>query len=244
VDLIPTVSESTESGSRREAASVQTQLDGLVVTVELTLISIIQGLALSFLAVQAQAVVVDGRLAYWPYLATGLMTILLFWSRSLVHTLTVIRWPLEFVHNFMYVACTLVQTVMFSQLTNPVGWNRLATVFSLMVWGLYAFDLRMIRRRIHDSPGPTADRLYALVEREQIRNVRWIMPGIILFSLGAVVALETWPEVLIDRRWHVAIAVAQMLGSVGYLAYTVRLFALVTPLIVRTRGEWRDDVLS
>jgi hypothetical protein len=102
----------------------------------------------------------------------------------------------------------------------------------------------MIRRRVHDSAGPTADRLYALVEREQLLNIRWTMPGIALFGLGAALAVHLWPEALIGRRWHVAVGVAQMLGSAGYLAYTIRFFSKVTPLIVETRREWRDDVLT
>ena len=76
------------------------ELDAMVVNIELTLVSIIQGVALSFLAENAR-VALAGRL--WtaaPYVLAGLLIILLFWSRSLIHTLTLIRWPLEFGHNF------------------------------------------------------------------------------------------------------------------------------------------------
>src|SRR5687768_2111205 len=97
--------------NRRDASAAQTQLDGLVVNIELTLISIIQGVALSFLAEHTREVLINFQFSFWPYAVTGLLTILLFWSRSLIHTLTVIRWPLELGHNFMYIACTLVETV-------------------------------------------------------------------------------------------------------------------------------------
>jgi len=107
---------------RRDASVTQTQLDALVVTIELTLISIVQGVALSFLADQARAILVSGPFSSWPYVVTGLLIILLFWSRSLIHTLTVIRWPLEFGHNFLYIACTLVETVTFTQLNQPLRW--------------------------------------------------------------------------------------------------------------------------
>src|SRR5258708_29842578 len=33
--------------------------------------------------------------------------------------LTVIRWPLEFGHNFLYIACALVEAFSFAQLGNP-----------------------------------------------------------------------------------------------------------------------------
>jgi hypothetical protein len=234
----------TRQGDRSGAVLAQTQLDGLVVTVELTLISIVQGVALSFLASEARGVVVGLRFEFWPYVATGLMTILLFWSRSVVHTLTVIRWPLEFVHNFMYVACTLVQAVLFTQLASPAGWYGMGTGLAVLIWGLFAFDLRMIRRRIQDSPGTTADRLYRLVEAEQLRNIRVLMPGIVVFSLAAALAVRLWPEAMLQQRGHVAVALAQMAGTAGYLAYTVRFFGRVTPLLVETRNEWRDDVIA
>ena len=75
------------------------ELDAMVVNVELTLSSIVQGVALSFLADSARTVLTAGMASAWPYVITGLLIILLFWSRSLIHTLTLIRWPLEFGHN-------------------------------------------------------------------------------------------------------------------------------------------------
>ena len=83
----------------------------MVVEIELTLCSIIQGVALYFLVDNARQVVSAHQSAAWPYVATGLLIILLFWSRSLIHTLTLIRWPLEFVHNFFYIACTLLEAL-------------------------------------------------------------------------------------------------------------------------------------
>ena len=100
----------------------------MVVEIELTLCSIIQGVALYFLVENARAVLTEGRVSAWPYVATGLIIILLFWSRSLIHTLTLIRWPLEFVHNFFYVACTLVEALAFTHLSDPFTWFVLRVV--------------------------------------------------------------------------------------------------------------------
>ena len=73
------------SSPHRRAA--KTQLDATVVGIELTLISIIQGLALGVLAASAVRPMVQLQWETWPYIATGLATILVFWSRSLMHTL-------------------------------------------------------------------------------------------------------------------------------------------------------------
>lgn len=87
------------------------ELDGVVVNIELTLASIVQGLALSFLAPAAGALLSRDKMEAWPYAAVALLIILLFWSRALIHTLTLIRWPLEFVHNFFYFGCALAEVL-------------------------------------------------------------------------------------------------------------------------------------
>ncbi len=76
------------------------ELDSVVVNIELTLVSIIQGVALFFLTDNARALM---SMRHWDallYVAAGLCVIFVFWSRSVIHTLTLIRWPLEFGHNF------------------------------------------------------------------------------------------------------------------------------------------------
>ncbi|PYK87767.1 MAG: hypothetical protein DMF47_02090, partial [Verrucomicrobia bacterium] len=88
------------SDSRRE-------LDAMVVEIELTLTSIVQGVALYFLIDNARTVLSIQQSVFWLYIVAGLLIILIFWSRSVVHTLTLIRWPLEFGHNFFYIACAL-----------------------------------------------------------------------------------------------------------------------------------------
>jgi hypothetical protein len=80
----------------KEQSFTVKELDSLVMTVELTLVSIVQGVALSVLVAPSIAVVTGLDFALFPYVVSGLIVILLFWSRSLLHTFTVIRWPLEF----------------------------------------------------------------------------------------------------------------------------------------------------
>jgi len=228
---------------RRDASVTQTEIDALVVRIELTLISIVQGVALSFLADQAHAVLVSGPFSSWPYVVTGQLIILLFWSRSLIHTLTVIRWPLEFGHNFLYIACTLVETVTFTQPTQPLRWYALNVLFGLTIWAVFTLDLRMIRRRMRDSAGPTGSQLYAMVTREQGVNVKVWMPATVVCNLLAAVAVYRWPGALIDAGGHVIMAVGQLTAALGYLCYVMRFFTRIRPLIVTTRREWRDDVL-
>src|ERR1700726_306423 len=109
----------------KQSARGRSDLDGMIVEIELTLVSIIQGVALTVLIENAHAVIAAREFLFWPYVFAGLLVIFTFWSRAVLHIITVIRWPLEFGHNFLYIGCALVEAVMFSRLTNPAAWFAL-----------------------------------------------------------------------------------------------------------------------
>src|SRR5260370_29427091 len=94
----------------------------MVVEIELTLVSIIQGVALPVLIENAHATLAEPKFFFWPYVIAGLLVIFVFWSRAVLHIITVIRWPLEFGHNFLYIACALVEAVFFSPPGQPLCW--------------------------------------------------------------------------------------------------------------------------
>src|SRR5207237_10421784 len=85
--------------------SARKELDATVVNIELTLASIIQGVALYFLTENARASLSWQHWFAVLYVAAGLCIIFIFWSRSVIHTLTLIKWRLQFGHNFFYIAC-------------------------------------------------------------------------------------------------------------------------------------------
>jgi len=218
--------------------SSRNELDGMVVNVELTLSSIIQGVALYFLTENARSVLSEGTWRTWPYVGAGLLIILLFWSRSLIHTLTLIRWPIEFVHNFFYIACTLVEAVAFTRLADPFWWFALNAVFSLFVWGLFIYDLRLIRLRRGDSAGEQGDRLYARVTRDQWLNILFLVPAIFLFNVASVIAIHLHPEFFLVQNGHLVLIALQGAGFLIYLVYVIRSFGSWSPLIAATRQEW------
>lgn len=220
----------------------RSELDGVIVNIELTLASIVQGLALSVLADNTSAVLSNGLAAAWPYVGVAFLIILLFWSRALIHTLTLIRWPLEFVHNFFYFICVLAEVLAFKNLGDPFMWFVLNAVFAVLVWGLFVHDLRIIRQRARDSVGPSSFRLYAIVEADQWLNIRFIMPCLFLFAVGSAFAIKMAPGFFLARHGHLLLIACQCVGLLIYLAYVVRAFTGITPLISATRAEWRDDV--
>ena len=210
----------------------------MIVEIELTLTSIVQGVALYFLIENAKSVLSIQQRAFWPYIISGLLIILIFWSRSVIHTLTLIRWPLEFGHNFFYVACAFGESLLFTRLNNPRSWFAMGAVYAAIVWLLFIYDLRLLYARERDSAGEASNRLYALVTRDQWINIAALVPGLFLLNLFCAISVRTWPQFLMDHSGHVWLAAIQLLAFAIYLLYVLRFFKTLVPLIAQARQEW------
>jgi hypothetical protein len=222
---------------RRIQRSTRRSLDALVVNIELTLVSIIQGVALSVLAESAHTPISELRFEQWPYIASGLLIILLFWSRSITHTLTLIRWPLEFRHNFLYITCTFVEAIIFNDLSDPIRWFMLNGAFAVVVWILFVADLRLIHQRRAEAVGSAENQVYDLVMRDQKMNILWLVPVLGMYNFVAAGCIYLWPEPMLRGGLHGIFAVTQTASLLGYLIYVVRFFQCVAPGILKANQE-------
>lgn len=68
-------------------------------------------------------------------------------------------------------------------------------------------------------------------------NIRWLVPGMALFSFSAVFCIYFWPETLIRGGLHVVFAVIQTVTLLGYLIYVVRFFNTIAPIVLRANQE-------
>jgi len=222
--------------------AARSELDSMVVEIELTLVSIIQGVALTVLIENAHAVIAERQLFFWLYVVAGLFVIFVFWSRAVLHIITVIRWPLEFGHNFLYIACALIEAILFAQLGKPASWFGFGAAFIAIGWTLFVYDLRLIYARMRDSAGEASNRLSARVLRDQWLNIAVLLPAVFLLNFSSAVLIRTWPEVFLMRNAHVWLIAVQVLGFAGYLIYVVRFYISLAPLIVEARHEWRGTL--
>jgi hypothetical protein len=207
------------------------QLDNLVINVELTLTSIIQGVALYFLCENAAVPLVHLRLDQLPYFLNALLLIFLFWSRSIGHTLTLIRWPLDYTHNFFYIGAALIESVGFTHVTEPFNWYALLALFSAVVWVLFIVDTRLIER-IRRRAGAESEQLLAHLDRDQRRNIHWLIPLLFCFHAGAAALIFGFPEFFIKHQFHLALGILQFGGLIGYLVYLLRFLARVATMIL------------
>lgn len=211
------------------------ELDANIVNIELTLASIIQGVALYFLTDNARTPL---SLNNWPsllYLSAGLCIICIFWSRSIIHTLTLIKWPLEFGHNFLYIACALGEAVLFTRLEHPLAWFRLSTAYAAFVWLLFVYDLRLIQARLQEATAEAECALYQRTWQDQLLNIRLLMPCLFFFNLACTLTISRWSDYFLGRAGHVWLIAAQLLSFVIYLVYVTRFYQGIAPLILRSR---------
>jgi hypothetical protein len=225
--------------SAMKFSAARSELDSMVVEIELTLTSIVQGVALYFLIDNARVVSSPHDWRFWPYVASGLLTILIFWSRSVVHTLTLIRWPLEFGHNFFYIVCAMGESLLFSRLTNPRAWFAMGAFYAVIAWLLFIYDLRLLYARERDSAGEASNRLYYLVTRDQWLNIIALVPGLFVLNLACAILLRRYPEWFLMQSGHLWLALAQLVATAIYLLYVLRFFKTLIPLVARAREEWR-----
>jgi len=110
-------------------------------------------------------------LAACIYAAAGLLVIFVLWSRSVIHTLTLIKWPLEFGHNFFYIACALGEAILFTCVGQPLAWFCPSTIYSGIVWLLFVYDMRLIRARLNNHTARPNTTLYIHARSDQLLNI-------------------------------------------------------------------------
>ena len=218
------------NASRRE-------LDSVVVNIELTLVSIIQGVALFFLTGNARATL---SLRHWDaflYVAAGLCVIFIFWSRSVIHTLTLIECPLELGHNFFYIGCALGEAILFSRLDRPLAWFKVSATYAVVVWLLFIYDMRLIRAGVSESTNDAERNLYARARGDQLLNIWLLVPLLFVFNLGCAVVIWRWPDLFLTRGGHVWLISAQLISFIVYLVYIASYFKTIASLVLRSHEQ-------
>ena len=208
----------------KRALLTRERLDGRVVDIEFVLIAVIQGLALTTLAIESEHIIGESQWLYWPYVVAGFVLIANFWTLAITHTLSFISWPFDAVHTILYLLASFVEVTAFAQITNPAGWFIFMFVFFLVAAVLYAWDLRMIReRRGEFEDTPARQKLYAHIHDHQALELR-LLPAAVLFQAAIVGVIWLWPSLILDDNRHLYVVALQIVSGLGFLAYTIRNF--------------------
>ncbi len=201
------------------------KLDQFTLDIEFLLISVVQGVALGALAGAAAKPLNEMNIQYWPYILSGFLLILTFWSQAIIHSLSFIKWPLDLSHNFLYFLLGLIEFLAFANLTDPLRWFIFQLVFVLIASALYFVDLKLILAVSDRFKKTKAQReLYMNILSEQLTEMKTLVPSGIIFNLFAVSLIWEFPEIFIERGFHIAIVMVQVLLTGYILAVSLNSF--------------------
>lgn len=207
-----------------------TKLDEVAVNIELILISIIEALALTFLAENAEPLMHADMWQYAPYILAGLTILLVFWAQAISHAISFIRWPIRMEHMLLYFVAVFLQVTAYSHLTDIKQWFIWWSLFSFVAIGIYAFDFRLIE----DAAARIGESGQEYMHHIRIRHryeFTVLVPAALIFNLVALALIEFMPALFSNPNIYAAIGLLQFLFSLAALWDCVNNFNRRTALL-------------
>jgi hypothetical protein len=217
--------------------SVGAELEGLATGIELTLASVLQGIAMAILIPRIADLIVGGELAKLPYIPASLLLIFIVWVAFISHSLSFVSWPFDLPHNLLYFLVVTSETVLLTFLDQPSSWFLSLVGFSLITGINHWYNLRLLGRHERRYATPAGRALYDHIAYDQ-RVSMLFMAGYLVVGIFCYGVLQFEPEFGLSQElgWGVAGLVAALLPAV----HTAWLFGLVAQrshLIAQARRE-------
>lgn len=211
------------------------KLDQFTLDIEFLLISAVQGVALGALAGAASGPLSNLDYQYWPYILSGFLLILTFWSQAIIHSLSFIKWPLDLAHNFLYFLMGLVEFLAFSQLQDPLRWFIFQLAFVVVASVLYFVDLKLIKAgKDHFDDTSAQKTLYKHIWDEQVSEIKTLIPSGLIFNSLAVYLIWKYPDFFITQGYHLGIVGIQLLLTIYIIVVSIKSFKTRSRLISNT----------
>ncbi len=212
------------------------KLRDLVTTIEFTMISIITGLMLFPWIDYASPLIHELRFEYWVYLVATLVAILFYWAALINHALSFVAWPIDIIHNLIYLLFFPVLGVTVHFMGDPGIYYPMFVVAMTLAVTLTAYDLSLIRSRQREAEGAAAGLLAAAYER-QLTLVRLVIPAFAATALFAIL-ITAFPDFFIGQHMHVLLGVCLVLMSAFFLVREcVELNKMRSKILLRTAEE-------
>ena len=201
------------------------QLDSLVETIEFTLISVIQGVALYFFINDTKDLLIGHHYESFLYIAIGFLLLCMFWALALFHIISFISWPINFTHLFLYFLVVTFEVLLFESISNPTQWFLWNIFFFMAVWLLFWADYKLLRsKKDRFDKTKIGEQFYAKLLWQQKLGVYFLVPAGIVMSLAAWYLLSTYPDFFIEQKWHLAFGALQFLVAIGVLLQSLKTY--------------------
>ena len=197
------------------ATEPNAELESLATSVELTLASVLQGIALAILVPKIVELITNGELAKLPYIPASLLLIFMVWVMFIGQAISFITWPFDPLHNLLYFLIVSSEAVLLFFLDKPGPWFLALVGLGLLLGFSCWYNQGLLRRNASRYVSADARTLYAHIMDEQRVGLQF-MVGYCLVGLAGFAALQLRPD----------LGMAQELGWV-----ITGLGAMVLPLI-------------
>jgi hypothetical protein len=191
------------------------ELESLATGVELTLASVMQGIALAILVPKIVELITGGELAKLPYIPASLLLMFMVWVMFINHAISFITWPFDPLHNLLYFLIASSEAVLLFFLDQPGPWFLSLVGMGLLLGFSSWYNQSLLGRNAPRYTTVAARKLYAHILDEQRISLSY-MAGYCLVGLAGFGALQLRPD----------LGLAQELGWV-----VTGIGAMVLPLI-------------
>src|SRR5262249_14174347 len=187
-------------GEAAEAtAAPNPELESLATSVELTLASVLQGIALAILVPKIVELITGGELAKLPYIPASLLLLFMVWVAFIGHALSFITWPFDPLHNLLYFLIVSGEAVLLFFLDKPAQWFLSLVGFGLVMGFSCWYNQRLLRRNAPRYTSAAARQLYTHIMSEQRSSLRF-MAGYCGLGIIGFAGLQLRPELGLSQE--------------------------------------------
>lgn len=206
-------------------------LGAIVIAIEFTLISVMVGVILFPLMDYATPILRECKFEYMLYILAGLILILYIWTEVIAHSLSFIGWPINIIHNLLYIVFAMVLAIQMHFLQEPHGWYAMTFVSAIIAGVISYYDKKVIQERMRNATGAGESLFQAALVRQQ-----WLIritPFTITNAGIQVLLVFFFPVVFIEYKAHMLLVLAQIIAFLFLMTRTIRAFRAEHTLIVQ-----------
>ncbi len=217
-------------------AAPHPELESLATGVELTLASVMQGIALAILVPKIVELITSGEVSKLPYIPASLLLIFMVWVMFINHAISVITWPFDPLHNLMYFLITSSEAVLLFFLDQPVPWFLSLVGLGLLLGLNCWYNQGLLRHNAPRYTGAAAQALYAHIMDEQHIGLQF-SAGYCLAGLLGFGALQLRPDLgLAQELGWVVTGIGAMVLPLIHVLWQARMMAQRARLIEHVKA--------
>lgn len=195
-------------------------LAALVVSAEFTLISVMVGVILFPLMDFATPILRELKFEYMLYIASGLLLILYLWTQVIAHSLSFVGWPIDLLHNLLYIVFATVLAIQMHFLQDPQGWFALTFLTAVVAVIIAWYDNRLILARLAASDSVAASVVYQGALTRQQFSLR-LSPLLLANAVLQAALVYFFPVIFLEYRGHLVLIFIQAAAFAFLTARTI-----------------------